>query len=320
MKNNIVVLDGGGVAYDITWPDFTTIGTYTLYDQTKPEEVNERIKNASIVLTNKVPLTAQNINNAPNLRYIGCIATGYNHVDIAEAKKHGIVVTNVPDYSTNAVSQLVFAFIMEFTNHAVEHANAVQQGEWANSKYFCFWKQPVIELAGKTMGIIGFGNIGRKVGQIASAFGMHVMAYSPRPKPAPAYAPFEFASIEDVFKKSDFISLHCPLTAENTGMVNANLLSKMKNSAYIINTARGPLINENDLINAVQSGQIAGAALDVVSVEPMDKNSPLCGVKNIMVTPHYAWASVEARTKLMQEVFNNTAAFLAGNSANVVNP
>lgn len=318
MKPNIILLDGGGVGYDIEWPDFASLGEYTRFDLTQPDEVAERIKNANVVLTNKVVITAEHINAAPNLKYIGSIATGFNHIDLDAAKAKGITVTNVPDYSTGAVAQLVFSMILEFTNKVSDHAKAVADGEWTRSKYFCFWKQPVLELAGKTIGIVGFGNIGKKVAEIASSFGMNILAYAPRPKAAPDVKNFSFGTLEDIFEKSDFITLHCPLTPENTDMVNSSLLSRMKNTAYLINTARGPLVNEEDLAAAIKKGQLAGAGLDVVKVEPMLSSNPLNGLSNVLITPHYGWASVEARTRLMQGVFKNLSNYLSGQPTNVI--
>ncbi len=317
MDHNIVLLDGGGVGYDIIWPDFSALGRYTRHDLTRPEEVIKRIARADIVLTNKVTLTREHIEASPALKYIGSIATGYNHIDVKAAAGRGITVTNVPNYSTDAVVQLVFSFMLEFTNHVVEHAKAVAEGEWINSKYFCFWKHPVIELAGKTMGVVGFGHIGRKVAEVANAFGMRVLAHTPRPKNAPPYPNFAFVGLQELFAQADFISLHCPLTPENTGMVNAALLGGMKKSAFLINTARGPLINEKDLAAAIKNNRLAGAGLDVVGVEPMLPSNPLLDLPGVLITPHYGWASVEARTRLMQEVFSNLQNYLEGRPVNI---
>jgi glycerate dehydrogenase len=319
MKEQLLILDGGGVGHDIEWPDFGALGDVTSHDQTPAAETAGRIAGATAVFTNKTVLTAEAINGAQNLRYIGCLATGFNHVDLEAARKRGVTVTNVPDYSSAAVAQHVFAMLLEFTNQVDLHDKAVQDGEWVKSKYFCFWKRPILELEGKTMGIVGFGNIGRRVAHLAEAFGMRVIAYAPRPKESPPYPGFAFASLEELFSQSDFISLHTPLTPENEGMVNKKLLGLMKKSAYIINTARGQLINESDLAEAVKNGQIAGAGLDVVRVEPMADDNILRGLPGVLITPHMAWASVEARTRLMRLVYENYQAFLNGKPLNVVN-
>lgn len=319
MKEQIVILDGGGVGYDIKWPNFNDFGAVTRHDQSLEGEAAARMAEASAVFTNKTVLTAESINAAKNLKYIGCLATGFNHVDLEAASARGITVTNVPDYSSAAVAQHVFAMILEFTNQTSLHNKAVQDGEWVKSKYFCFWKEPIIELEGKTMGIVGFGNIGRRVAHLANAFGMRVVAYAPRPKEAPSYTDFAFVSLEELFTKADFISLHTPLTPETSGIVDKKLLGRMKKSAYIINTARGPLINEQDLAAAIKAGNIAGAGLDVVEREPMREDNPLRALPNVFITPHIAWASVEARTRLMQMVYDNYKAFLAGKAQNVVN-
>lgn len=318
-RYNVVMLDGGAIGYDFEWPCFIDFGSFMRHDYSQPAEVSKRINDAEIVLTNKVEISAEHIDNAPNLKYIGCLATGYNHVDVKAAAERGIVVTNVPDYSSTAVAQHVLALMLEFTNRVGMHDKAVHEGEWANSKYFCFWKKPIIELADKTLGIIGYGNIGRRVAHLASAFGMNILAHSPSKKEHPGYPDFEFASLDDIFAKSDFISLHSPLTPETQHMVNKERLRQMKQGAYIINTARGPLIDEDALANALKSGQIAGAGLDVVSVEPILKSNLLLATPNVYITPHIGWASVEARSRLMKGVYANIRAFQTGQPVNVVN-
>lgn len=316
---NIVILDGGGIGYDFDWPNFEALGALTRHDNSAPGELAERIKNAEAVLTNKAVLTAGHIAGAAKLKYIGCLATGFNHVDIKAAAERGIPVTNVPDYSSSAVAQHVFAMILHFTNGVTLHNQAVQDGEWSRSKYFCFWKQPVVELEGKTLGVVGFGNIGRRVAALGAAFGMRVLAYAPRPKAALPYAGFAFAELEQIFSQADFISLHAPLTPKNDGLVGGRLLGFMKKNAYLINTARGPLVNGAALAEAVRAGRIAGAALDVVETEPMPPDSPLLGLPNLIITPHIAWASVQARSRLMQGVYDNLQAFLQGKPTNVIN-
>lgn len=318
MKKQLIILDGGGIGYDVEWPDFGVFGALTRYDNTRPEEVAERIAAADAVFTNKVVLTAAHMAGAERLRYVGCLATGFNHVDIAAAAARGVTVTNVPDYSSAAVAQHVFALMLEFANNVALHDRAVRDGDWARSKYFCFWKKPILELEGKVMGVVGFGHIGRRVARLADAFGMRVMAYAPRPKEAPPYPGFAFVGLEDLFGQADYVSLHTPLTPETAGLVDKRLLGRMKKSAYLINTARGPLINEADLAEAVRGGKIAGAGLDVVTVEPMRDDNPLRGLENVIITPHIAWASVEARTRLLQVVLENYRAYLDGRPTNVV--
>lgn len=315
---DVVMLDGGAVGDDFEWPDFGDFGSFTRYDLTRPDEVDERIKNAAIVLSNKVVLTSANISNAKKLKYVGCIATGYNHVDIQAAAERGVVVTNVPDYSSGAVAQHVMSLVLEFSNQPMLHNDAVHDGEWTRCKYFCFWKKPIMELEGKTLGIVGFGNIGRRLAHLGAAFGMRVLAYAPRPKKAPEIDNFAFVELDELFKESDFISLHTPLSPETERMVNAGRIALMKKSACIINTARGPLIDEEALAAALNAGRIGGAGLDVVSVEPMLMSNPLMKTPNTIITPHIAWASVEARSRLMRGVYANIRAFLDKKPVNVI--
>lgn len=318
MQKQIVILDGGGVGYDVEWPDFGEFGQVIRHDNTEPDRTAERISNADAIFTNKVMLRAEHFAAAPKLKYIGVLATGFNQVDLEAARAHGVTVSNVPDYSSAAVAQHVFALMLELSNNVSLHNLAVQNGEWGKCAYFCFWKKPVIELEGKVMGIVGFGNIGRRTARLADAFGMRVIAYAPRPKEAPPYPGFAFVSLEELFAQADFISLHTPLAPETKDLVNKNLLGRMKKSAFIINTARGPLINEADLAEAVKTGSIAGAGLDVVRREPMRDDNPLRGLENVIITPHIAWASVEARTRLLREAWNNYRNFLDGKPSNVV--
>lgn len=316
---HLVFLDAGSIGGDIVWPDFSTFGTVILHEYTTPDQVAERVREAEFLFTNKVYISADHIAAAPHLRYIGVLATGYNQVDIAAAAARGIPVCNVPDYSTHSVMQHVFTLILTLTSHVCELAGSVRQGAWSRSRHFCYWEKPIMELHGKTLGIVGFGDIGSHVARLGHAFGMEVLAYAPRPKPAPDYAPFAFASLEELFSRSDVISLHCPLTPENTGMVNAALLGKMKKTALLVNTARGPLINEADLLEALENDRIGGTALDVVAREPMPDDNPLRNAPNCLITPHVAWCSVESRLRLMQGVHDNVAAFLSGHPRNVKN-
>ncbi len=317
--SHIVLLDAGSVGDDISWPDFASLGRVTVYEHTKPVEVADRVKTATAILTNKVYITAEHIAAAPGLRYIGTLATGYNQVDGDAAARRGIPLCNVPGYSTDAVVQHVFALVLNLASRVGQLAESVRRGEWSKSRHFCYWKEPLFELHGKTMGIVGFGDIGSGVARIAHHFGMSVLAYAPRPKPAPDYSPFAFTGLEDLFGRSDVVSLHCPLTPENTGMVNAALLGRMKRTALLINCARGPLVNEADLAAALENGLIGGAGLDVVSEEPMSDSNPLRLAPNCIITPHVAWSATEARTRLMQGVFDNLKNFLSGTPTNVKN-
>ena len=315
----LVFLDAGTIGNDIQWPDFASLGEIVTYETTPPELVADRISDAEFLLTNKVVITSEHIANAKSLRYIGTIATGYNQVDIGAAAARGIPVCNVPDYSSTTVMQHVFTLLLSLTSQACELARSVRNGDWSKSPHFSYWFRPITELSGKTMGIVGFGDIGAKVGFPAHSFGMKVLAYAPRPKPEPDYAPFAFAGLDELFGEADVLTLHCPLTEETRGMINARSLGKMKNTAYLINTARGPLVNEADLCRALEQGEIAGAGLDVVSEEPMPDSNPLRLAPNCIITPHVAWASVEARERLMQGVFNNIKSFMNGSPENVKN-
>ncbi|MDR0827253.1 MAG: D-2-hydroxyacid dehydrogenase [Desulfovibrio sp.] len=318
-EEKLVFLDAGSVGDDFVWPDYADFGKVVMHDNTTKEQTAERVKDATFILTNKVYISAEHMAGAPNLRYIGVLATGFNQVDIKAAAARGIPVCNVPDYSTNSVAQHVFTLALLLCGRADRLAATVRDGQWSKSVHFCYWEKPIIDLYGKTMGIVGFGNIGAAVGRIAHGFGMNVLAYAPRRKPAPDFVPFAFVGLEEMFRASDLISLHCPLNAESKGMVNASLLGLMKKSAFIINTARGPLINEEDLLRALQGGSIAGAGLDVIAVEPMADDNPLRFVENCLITPHVAWCSVESRMRLMDMVYENIRAFLDGRPQHVVN-
>ena len=309
----IVVLDGYTEnPGDLSWAGLEALGDVTVYDHTPFDQTIARIGGAEIILTNKTPITAEVIAACPALKYVGVLATGYNVVDVEAAKARGIVVTNIPTYGTQAVAQFVFALLLEICHHVAHHNQAVQEGRWSNGRDFCFWDYPLIELAGKTMGIIGYGRIGRATAAIAKAFGMKVLAYD-----AYAEGP-ELTTLEEVLAGSDVISLHCPLSKENTGMINAATIAQMKDGVILINTSRGPLINEADLRAALLSGKVAAAAVDVVSTEPIRMDNPLLGLENCFITPHIAWANKESRQRLMDVAVSNLASWLDGNTVNNV--
>jgi len=313
----IVVLDGHTMnPGDLSWGALQALGECAIYERTPTEQVVERARDAEIVLTNKVVLSREIIAQLPRLRYIGVTATGYNIVDVAAAREHGIVVTNVPAYSTRSVAQLVFALLLELTHHVGHHAQTVREMRWTGSPDFSYADYPLIELDGLTMGIIGLGRIGREVATIAQAFGMSVIAYHYRttaPQPG-----VEIVDLETLFRRSDVISLHAPLTPQSAGMVNAANLALMKSTAFLINTARGPLVNEQDLADALNTDRIAGAGLDVLSTEPPKADNPLLTAKNCYITPHFAWATYAARVRLMEVVVENIRAFQSGQPQNVV--
>jgi glycerate dehydrogenase len=315
----IVVLDGYTLnPGDNPWTEVEQLGAVTVYDRTPADQVVARARDAEIVLTNKTPLTRAVLEQLPNLKFIAVLATGYNVVDIACARERGIPVSNVPVYGTDAVAEFVFALALDVLRAPHTHAELVRAGEWAASGDFSFWRSPLAELAGKTMGIVGFGRIGRRVGELAAAFKMRVLAHNTRRVDPPAY-PFAWSSLEDLFAISDIVTLHCNQTPQNTGMVNRELLARMKPGSLLINTSRGGLVNEGDLADALKTGRPAAAALDVVSVEPMRPDNPLYSVPNALITPHIAWAAVEARRRLMATTAQNIAAFQAGTPMNVVN-
>ena len=317
----IVVLDGYAAnPGDIGWEPWKTLGELTVYERTAPEETVARCKDAEIVLTNKVIIDAKVIEALPALRYIGVLATGYNVVDLEAASKHGVIVTNIPAYSTLSVAQMVFAHLLNITHHVAQHAERVTNGAWQNSKDFCFWDSELIELDGLTLGIVGLGNIGRAVACIALTFGMKVMAYSSKSEEALAEMGIQkAASYEDVFRTADVVSLHCPLNAQTKHLVNAERLALMKPSAILINTGRGPLIDEQALADALNSEKIYAAGVDVLTQEPPRAGSPLIGARNCYITPHVAWATRAARERLDKIAFDNVRAFLDGCPRNVVN-
>jgi glycerate dehydrogenase len=316
----IVVLDGYTVnPGDNPWEPIARLGKLTVNDHTPDDQILSQASGHEIVITNKAPLSAATIAKLPELKYISVTATGYNIVDIEAAKKRGIPVSNVPEYGTDSVSQFAFALVLELCHHVGLHDRAVKAGEWTACRDFSFWKTPLIELAGKTLGIVGFGRIGRRSGEIAHALGMKVFANDVNQSSPPKYQPFAWASLDEIFSQSDVVTLHCPLTPDNLKMVNASLLATMKPSAFLINTSRGQLVNEKDLADALNAGTLAGAAVDVVFEEPIFADNPLLKAKNILITPHIAWAALEPRRRIMQTTADNVAAFLAGTPINVVN-
>lgn len=314
----IVVLDGFALnPGDLSWEGLTQLGECKVYDRTKPAEVFNRIKNAAVVITNKAVIDEPLIEKLPDLRYIGVTATGYNVVDVEAASRKGIMVTNIPAYSTDSVAQLVFSHILNVVNRVEMHANSVTSGEWIRSPDFAYWKSPQMELAGKTLGIVGFGRIGRKVAEIGLAFGMKVIFHN-RSKVTDAPVDVSQLTMEEVFAESDVLSLNCPLSAENSGFVNQKLLRTMKHSSILINTGRGGLVNEADLAIALNGRIIAAAGLDVMSTEPPKPDNPLFSAKNCFITPHIAWATLEARQRLMNITVENLHCFISGKAQNVV--
>lgn len=317
----IVVLDGYTLnPGDLTWDPLTKLGEVKVYDRTPADQVVERARGADVVFTNKSIMSAETLKAlSPTLKFIGVLATGYNIVDVVAARKLNIIVSNIPTYGTFSVSQMVFALLLHITQNVGHHANAVKSGRWAKNKDWCFWDTPLTELEGKTMGIVGFGRIGQTTGRMALAFGMKVIAYDIYFKKSPVEGAEMVDSVEEVFSRSDVVSLHCNLTDQNKEMVNSALLSKMKKSAIIINTSRGPLIQEKDLAEALNNGTIYAAGLDVLSVEPPTQN-PLIGARNCFITPHIAWATKEARSRLMGIAADNLQKFIEGKPQNDVRP
>jgi len=318
-KIKIVVLDGYCLnPGDNPWDEFSALGTLEVFERTGHNEVLERSLDADILLTNKTPIAKDVIAKLPKLQYIGVLATGYNIVDVDAARRRGIPVTNIPIYGTDSVAQFVFALLLELCHHVGNHHRAVCEGKWTSCPDFSFWDTDLVELCGKSMAIIGFGRIGRRVGEIAHAFGMSVMAVDIVTEVIPDYTPFSWVSIDCAFQNADIVSLNCPQTTENEGFVNLKLLETMKKNAFLINASRGGLIQEHDLAEALNKGIIAGAAVDVVSFEPIREDNPLLRAKNCIITPHIAWASLEARKRLMKAGADNLKAFLSGSPINVV--
>ncbi len=316
----IVVLDGFTLnPGDLSWDGIAKFGELTIHDRTPADEVLERSRDADIIFTNKTPVRAAVIDQLPRLKFIGVLATGYNVVDVGAAVKRGITISNIPAYGTMSVAQMTFALLLELCHRVQKHNDSVYAGKWSRSKDFCFWDSPQVELAGKTMGIIGFGTIGQKVGDIATAFGMNILGTARTRRDQPGRRNFDWASVAEVLERSDVVSIHCPLTPETEGLINAQSLRTMKRSAFLLNTSRGPIIVEQDLADALTSGTIAGAAVDVLSVEPPPETNPLFNAPNCIITPHIAWATSEARSRLMDMATENLRQFLAGTPTNVIN-
>lgn len=309
----IVILDGHSVVgNEMNFDRIAAFGDLTVYDRTPAELAAECIGDAEVVFTNKTPIDKAVLDKCENLKLISVFATGYNVIDIDYAKAKGVAVCNVPAYSTDSVAQLTFAFILELASRVGEHDAAVHRGDWQNSADFCFWTRPLTELAGKTLGIIGYGNIGKRVAEIAKAFKMNVLVFN--------RTPFDGSvSLDKVLSESDFVSLHCPMNAQSDKIINKTTLEKMKPTAYLINTSRGGLVNEADLTDALNSGRLAGAAVDVVSVEPVCASNPLLTAKNCIITPHIAWAPIEARSRLMDVSVKNLEGYVNGKIINQVN-
>jgi len=325
MLMKAVILDGYTLnPGDLSWDKLKDLCDLTVYDRTAYDvsgtsDIIKQVGDAQIVFTNKTPLTAEAINAMPELKFIGVLATGFNVVDIEAAKKRGITVSNIPTYGTDAVAQMAIALLLEMCHHVGEHNRAVQQGDWVSNPDWCFWNYPLMELAGKTMGIIGFGRIGQGVGKIAQALGMNVLAFDSYQISGLESATLRYADLDELLAKSDVISLHCPLLESTSGIINKDNIAKMKDGVMIINNSRGPLVVEDDLAQALNSGKVGGAALDVVSSEPIKANNPLLKAKNCIITPHISWAPIESRQRLMDIAINNLSKYLAGKPVNVVN-
>jgi glycerate dehydrogenase len=321
----IVVLDGYTLnPGDLNWNELKKYGELTVYDRTTydPKEetkIIERAKDAEIIFTNKTPLTSQILMKLPKLKFVCVLATGYNVVDVQAAKELGIIVTNIPTYGTTAVAQMAFALLLEMCHHVGAHSDEVKKGAWTNNPDWCFWNYPLIELADKTIGIIGYGKIGQAVGVIAQAFGMKVFAYDLNKNKQLENQNLKYVEMEELLKYSDIISLHCPLFESNRGVINKDSIAKMKDGVMILNNSRGQLIVEQDLADALNSGKVSGAAVDVVSTEPIKMDNPLLKAKNCIITPHISWAPKESRQRLMDIAVNNLKQFLENNSFNVVN-
>ena len=315
----IVVLDGYAAnPGDLSWDGMKALGQLKVYDRTAPEEVLKRVNDANIVLTNKVVLSAELLSQLPQLKYIGVLATGYNVVDTAAARKQGIVVTNIPAYSTDSVAQLTFAHILNITNRVGHYASQNRNGRWSSNPDFVYWDTPLIELNGKTLGIVGLGNIGMKVATIARQFGMDVFAMTSK-NSSDLPAGIQKTTFDGLLGISDVLSLHCPLTEQTHHLIDAKALKKMKRGAILINTGRGPLVDEQAVAKALQGGQLLGYGADVMSVEPPSADNPLLQCENAYLTPHIAWATLEARQRLMQIAVENVQAFIEGKPVNVVN-
>jgi glycerate dehydrogenase len=317
----IVVLDGYTLnPGDLSWDGLKQFGEVMIYDRTPVDRVVERSKGADIIFTNKTPINADALNSLQDLKFIGVLATGYNIVDTSTARENGIVVSNVPGYGTPSVVQLTFALLLELCLRVQRHSDAVTSGRWSSAPDFCFWDYPLVELSGKTLGIIGFGHIGRQVADVATAFGMKVIGASRTRTDQSHRSNFKWAEVPELLEESDVVSIHCPLTPETKGLINKENLQRMKKTAFLLNTSRGPVIVEEDLAEALNNNEIAGAGLDVLSVEPPAKDNPLFTAKNCIITPHIAWATKEARARLMDITVGNLSAYKNGSPVNVVNP
>ena len=318
----ITVLDGYTLnPGDNAWQPVEALGELTVYDRTAADQIMERSQDADILLTNKTPLDANTLARLPQLKFIGVMATGVNVVDLEAATRHNIPVSNVPEYSTESVAQHVLAVMLSMNHRPMDHSHAVYEGRWEKAGDFCFWLSPIHELAGKTLGVVGYGRIGRRVCELAAAFNMNVLAHNPtyRNKTRLDYMRFDWCSLEQIFRESDYVSLHWPLTAENQGLVDGKLLGLMKPTAVLINTSRGGLINEKALADALREHKISGACLDVVSQEPITPENPLLSAPNCLITPHNAWSTLESRQRLMKKTAENVEAFLSGHPINQVN-
>ena len=305
---------------DLSWDGIARLGELTGYDRTSAEDVIRRIGDAEVVFTNKAPITREVIDACPSIRFISVLATGYNCVDYVYAKEKGIPVTNIPAYGTDSVGQFAIALLLEICHHIGHHSDTVHAGKWTNSPDFCYWDYPLIELAGKTMGIIGFGRIGQVVGRVAKALGMKVLAFSRSESESGKAIADAYVDLDTLLRESDVVSLHCPLFPETEGIINKETIAKMKDGAILINNSRGQLVVEQDLADALNSGKLAAAGLDVVSVEPIRADNPLLSAKNCIITPHISWAAKEARERIMQMAEKNLQAYLDGAPINVVNP
>lgn len=315
----IVVLDGYAAnPGDLRWDEFQALGECVIYDRTSPEQLMERASGAEVLLTNKTVITAENIDSLPALRYIGVLATGYNIVDIDAARRRNIVVTNIPAYSTDSVAQMVFAHLLNIAVHVGHHTEAVRQGRWVTAKDFCFWDTPLKELSGKRIGIIGFGNTGSRTARIALAFGMHVDVWTSKSALQLPPEIHKAETLDEIFFGCDIVSLHCPLTSDTYHLVDRRRLSVMKKTAVLINTARGPLVDEQALADSLNNEQLYAAGLDVLSSEPPRSDNPLLTARNCFITPHIAWASIEARQRLMRIAVNNLHSWIEGRTVNDV--
>lgn len=318
-KLKAVILDGYTEnPGDLSWDCIGNLTDLTVYDRTSEDLVIERAKNAEILIVNKVKLTEEIIEQLPNLKFVATLATGYNQINGEALRKRNIPLSNIPSYSTNAVAQMVFAYILESVNRVSEYTASVKSGDWESCKDFCYWNKPLFELDGKTLGIIGFGKIGRRVSEIANAFGMKTLVYTPSGKKADA-PHVEFTDMETVLKNSDFITVHCPLTDKTAELINRKFIENLKDGACVINTARGGVANEEDIADALKTGKLSCYCADVLSTEPPSKDNPLLTAPNCFITPHIAWAAYETRLRLLEILEGNVKAFLNGDPTNVVN-